>query len=142
MNHLFLDSSYVIALEITNEQNHQSALTYWQTLSRQDTNLVTTSYIFDEIVTFFNSRRLHNKAVEVGKRLLNSSSVKLLHVDRTLFLEAWELFQKYDDKSYSLTDCISFVVMRKRKISKALTFDNHFVQAGFVKLPIRDKLRK
>ena len=135
MNHFFLDASYVIALEIANDPNHQQALAYWQSLDRKETQLMTTSYIFDEIVTFFNSRRLHHKAVEIGQRLINSSSVNFIHVDETLFLAAWELFQKYDDKSYSLTDCISFVLMRKHSLTSALTFDNHFSQAGFIKLP-------
>jgi predicted nucleic acid-binding protein len=135
MNYLFLDASYILALEIANEQNHQVAFSYWQSLDRNKTKLVTTSYIFDEVVTFLNSRRLHNKAVEVGNKLLNSRSIQFIHVDDSLFLEAWLLFQKYDDKSYSLTDCISFLVMEKLKIKMALTFDNHFNQAGFIKLP-------
>jgi uncharacterized protein len=33
--------------------------------------------------------------------------------------------------SWSLTDCISFEVMRARGISDALTGDHHFAQAGF-----------
>lgn len=136
MNHLFLDASYVIALEIANEQNHLAASSHWQSLDRKNTRLVTTSYVFDEIVTFLNSRRLHAKAVEIGNRLLSSSSVQFIQVNETIFLEAWEFFQKHNDKSYSLTDCVSFVVMKQLKIKEALTFDNHFLQAGFVKLPI------
>ena len=54
MNHLFLDSSYVIALEIANEQNHLAASSHWQRLDRKNTRLVTTYYVFDEIVTFLN----------------------------------------------------------------------------------------
>ena len=96
---------------------------------------MTTSYVFDEVVTFFNSRGRHAKAVEVGRRLLQSPSVHLVHVDTGLFEEAWRYFQKRPDKDYSLTDCVSFVVMEREGIQEALTFDGHFDQAGFRRLP-------
>lgn len=86
-------------------------------------------------MTYFNSRNFHSKAVEIGNRLLTSSSVEFIQVEETLFSEGWELFQSRSDKSYSLTDCISFVTMKRLGISTALTFDAHFVQAGFSKLP-------
>ncbi len=35
------------------------------------------------------------------------------------------------DKEWSLTDCISFVVMQDEQIIEALTADRHFEQAGF-----------
>ncbi len=44
-------------------------------------------------------------------------------------------FQRHHDKDYSLTDCISFVVMQKLGIRTAFAFDPHFVQAGFTKEP-------
>ncbi len=58
-----------------------------------------------------------------------------IHVDPTLFQEGWRLFQRHRDKRYSLTDCISFAVMKRLKIKTALTFDRHFLQAGFEKKP-------
>ena len=47
------------------------------------------------------------------------------------FLAGLALYKARADKGYSLTDCISFVVMRDRKLGDALTADVHFVQAGF-----------
>jgi len=44
------------------------------------------------------------------------------------------LFQRRPDKTWSLVDCASFVVMQKRGITEALTSDVHFEQAGFIRL--------
>ncbi len=111
-NLYFLDTSYILALEIKNEFSHQKVLQNWLSLSRETPNLVTTNYVFDEGVTFLNSRNLHDKAVEVGNRLLQSPGLDLIEIDRTLFDQAWFYFQSHQDKSYSLTDCLSFVVMQ------------------------------
>lgn len=58
-----------------------------------------------------------------------------MHVDEVLFRESWQYLQMYKDKEYSLTDCISFIVMKNFGIDTAFAFDNHFVQAGFKKVP-------
>ena len=107
MKTLFLDAGYVIALEASDDQNHKAASQYWRKLLKSPPHLVTTSYMFDEVVTFFNSRGRHEKAVEVGDSLIQTSAIELIHVDEALFYEGWEYFQKHQDKSYSLTDCIS-----------------------------------
>ncbi len=88
-----------------------------------------------EIVTFFNSRRHHAKAVDIGNNLLTSPLVNFVHVDENLFREGWRLLQRHDDKRYSLTDCISFAVMKRFRLKTALTFDRHFAQAGFEQKP-------
>lgn len=92
MRKLFLDTGYLIALEAADDQHHNVALAHWQVLSTSLPVLVTTSYVLDEVVTFFNSRNRHAKAVEIGKLLLESPSIKLVHVDEVLFREAWRFF--------------------------------------------------
>jgi hypothetical protein len=134
-NLYFLDTSYIIALEIKNEDFHQQVLQHWLTLAKSKPFLMTTTYIFDEVVTFFNSRNLHYKAVEIGNRLLESPDIELIEIDKELFNQGWHYFQKYKDKSYSLTDCLSFIVMENQNIFTALTLDKHFRQAGFEVLP-------
>ena len=134
-NLYFLDTSYILSLEIQNDSAHQRVLQNWANLAKSNAFLVTTTYVFDEVVTVFNSRNLHYKAVEVGNRLLESPDIELIQIDQTLFDRGWQYFQKHKDKSYSLTDCLSFIVMQEREIVTALTLDNHFSQAGFQTLP-------
>lgn len=135
MTPLFLDANYLIALEVSDDQHHDDAAHHWASLLESSAFFVTTSYVFDEVVTFLNSKRQHSKAVRVGNNLLTASPIQMIHVDEDLFHEGWQYFMKHNDKTFSLTDCISFVLMRQLKITEALTFDKHFVQAGFVKLP-------
>jgi len=135
MSAAFLDTGYALALELSNDANHRAAQDHWRRVSQNLPRLITTTYVFDEVVTFFNSRRRHDKAVAVGKMLMTSPSVDLVAVDDALFQEGWAYFSRHNDKTYSLTDCISFVVMRRRGLDTAFTFDHHFEQAGFRKEP-------
>lgn len=136
MTSLFLDTSYLIAVESADDQHHKNASKHWRDLLKSSPwPLVSSSYVLVEVVTLLNNRRLHSKAVELGNSLLSSRLFNIVHIDEELFYEGWNYFQKYKDKAYSLTDCVSFVLMRKLEITEALTFDKHFVQAGFVKLP-------
>lgn len=135
MTSLFLDASYIVALEASDDQHHSNAQEHWTKLLEAPPSLVTTSYVIDEVVTFLNSRHQHSKAVRVGNNLLRTSAIRLIHVDVGLFYEGWHYFEQHADKRFSLTDCISFVLMKRLEIIEALTFDRHFGQAGFVKLP-------
>jgi len=135
MTPLFLDTSYLIAVESADDQHHKAASEHWRSLLKSPRRLVTSSYVLVEVVTLLNNRRSHSKAVELGNNLLSSRLFNVVHVNEELFYEAWRYFQKYKDKRYSLTDCVSFVLMNKLGIEEALTFDKHFTQAGFKKLP-------
>lgn len=135
MYSIFLDTGYIIALEASDDQNHEAALQHWSSFSKNLPAIITTSFVFDETVTFFNNRGHHQKSVEIGTNLLKSPTTKFIHVDQILFQEGWSYFKKHGDKTYSLTDCISFVLMKRLGIKTALTFDNHFLQAGFKVLP-------
>lgn len=66
--------------------------------------------------------------------LRQDPAVTIVPPDSRLFDEGIQLFASRADKAWSLTDCISFVVMKKEGITEALTGDRHFEQAGFVAL--------
>jgi predicted nucleic acid-binding protein len=56
----------------------------------------------------------------------------------TLVDEGLTLYRARPDKSWSLTDCVSFTLMTDRQITRALAYDHHFEQAGFEALLRRD----
>ena len=98
---------------------------------------MTSNYVFDETVTLTQARLGHQRAVTVGRALLDLAVVELLSITPADERAAWSLFEQRADKSYSFTDCASFVLMRREKISTAVALDEHFSQEGFIVVPAR-----
>jgi uncharacterized protein len=55
---------------------------------------------------------------------------RVVHVTRDDHRRAVELVRAHQDKSYSLCDAVSFVVMERLRIRRAASFDQHFRQYG------------
>lgn len=62
MTPLFLDSGFLIALEAGDDQHHEAARAFWRAFEESPAPLVTTSFILDEVATFFNRRGHHAKS--------------------------------------------------------------------------------
>lgn len=96
--------------------------------------LITHEAVLTEVLAYFADdeavvRRAAVMAVRVALR-----DMRVLTVDRSLFQRALDLYDDRPDKEYSLTDCMSMVVMRDRGITHVLTNDHHFTQEGFTVL--------
>jgi predicted nucleic acid-binding protein len=65
------------------------------------------------------------------ERIRQDARIDVVPHSGELSLAAFRLFTDRTDKDWSLTDCLSFVVMGRRGIMEALTADHHFEQAGF-----------
>lgn len=130
-NSVFVDTSFVIALINTNDQYHGQA----QSLSHQFDNvpLVTTDAVLLEICNAL-AKDFRQEAIQITDALRTGKDTEVIEIRTSLFEEGFETYQKYDDKSWGLVDCISFVVMWERGLTHALTFDGDFKQAGFTVL--------
>jgi predicted nucleic acid-binding protein len=126
---LFVDTGYVIALINQNDQYHHQA----QRLAEQYEGypLVTTDAVLLEIGNAL-SRIAKTEASQILRYFQQADEVTLIHMNPVLFRRALEHYEQYQDKSWGLVDCLSFIVMREMEITTALAFDNHFVQAGFL----------
>ena len=129
---LFVDTSAWFAYVNAADPDHGRVR---ELLDEPSDRLVTSTYVFDETVTLTQARLGHRRAVAVGRTLLDQATVELLRVMPADERAAWTLFERRPDKTYSFTDCTSFVLMRRERIAQALALDAHFAQEGFTLLP-------
>lgn len=103
-------------------------------LRQQACALVTTEFVLLEVADALSSPSIRSKTIGFIESLSQFSTLKIVQIDRTLWLNGWALYKQREDKDWGLTDCISFVVMRQEKLTQAFTSDRHFEQAGFLNL--------
>jgi predicted nucleic acid-binding protein len=128
---VFADTYYYLALLNADDDDH-ARVAEWT--ARFAGRIVTTDWVLTELADGL-SRGAGRAIVGAFVRdLLGDEAVTVVPAERTLFDRGLDLYEKRPDKSWSLTDCTSFVVMEREKISQALTADHHFEQAGFVVL--------
>jgi predicted nucleic acid-binding protein len=124
----FADSFYFLALFNPRDAAHELTVRASRELVG---NLITTDWVLAEVADALSDPVNRGGCVELIDDLRHSKRVEVLPATRTSFELGWELFGQRPDKDWSLTDCISFVVMRDRNVTEALTGDHHFEQAGF-----------
>ena len=133
---IFIDTSAFPALEDESDQYHEGAIQFReQVLRRRRYEIVTTSYIMDETLTLIRFRMGINASIDFSKKLRKSEVVKIVRVLRGIEEKSLDTFERYADKDFSFTDCVSFVVMLEMGIKEAFAFDQHFDQMGFVRKP-------
>ncbi len=126
---VFVDSSAWLAA--TDKRDHSHAvIKNWLDASR-GRRLVTTSFVLDETLTLIRRRLDHESAVKFGKAIFASSVAQLVQIASVDIESAWRIFQKYKDQDFSFTDCTSFAVMMRLKMTEALALDQHFAVMGF-----------
>lgn len=122
---IIVDTSAWYALFDKDDTNHVQANIIYKSNSLP---LVTTDYILDESLTLIKKRLGHAKAVEIGKALWNGELADLINLSEEDKVAAWKIFQRYDDKGFSFTDCTTFAAMERLNLPTVFGFDEHFKQ--------------
>lgn len=128
---IFIDTSYILALVNTADDHHNHAVA----ASRQSKPpFLTTEAVPTEIGNALSRVRWRALGYATIQDLRADPNIEIVPVDAVLFEHAFALYGERMDKEWGLTDCVSFVLMRERKLTQVLTTDRHFGQAGFINL--------
>ena len=128
MAEAFIDTSFVVALVNKGDQYHGQAVSLAAQFDTRE--LITTDAVLLEIGNAL-ARNFKVASVEVIDHFLTSDEIHIVHLNAELFRRAFELYRSHADKTWGLIDCSSFIVMRDLNLTKSLTADKHFGQAGF-----------
>jgi len=128
---MLLDTSGLLCYFDHDDSRNQEAVD----LVRSAPLLLTHNYVLAEFVPLCHTRRLNRiRSLAFLSRLHDHPNVTILWVDPSLHRTALALLRARPDKTYSLCDAVSFILMRRRGVAEALTTDTHFDQEGFVRL--------
>jgi predicted nucleic acid-binding protein len=128
---LFLDTGFVLARFNPRDQFHEAARQLNAVLAACH-ELWTTDAVLLEIGAAFRQAEQRDIAVRLWDQFHSDNPrYPCCEAAGAHMQQAMDLFRSRTDKSWSLTDCLSFIVMDEQDITDALTPDHHFVQAGF-----------
>jgi uncharacterized protein len=131
---VFVDTAAWIALLNSRDMYHLPARKVMDRLLQQKAVLITTEFVLLEVADALSLPSVRSKTIDFVDSLLQSSTLQIIPISRSLWLEGWALYKQRKDKDWGLTDCTSFVTMEREQITQAFTSDRHFEQAGFVNL--------
>ena len=131
MTALFADSHYYIALANASDADHAKAAAFARTVAHP---IVTTAWIITELADGMCKVGTRGTFDKLLALIRTDVMTTIISADQLLMDRGLNLYSARPDKNWSLTDCISFVVMQENGITEALTGDHHFEQSGFVAL--------
>lgn len=126
---VFVDSGAFLARFLENDTLHARAVPIWRTLRAR--HLLTSAHVLAETWTLLARRAGYAYASDRALDAYASQALEILYSTPDNEIEAVQWFRKYADQRVSFTDCVSFVLMKRRRIRTAFTFDKHFLHAGF-----------
>lgn len=131
MKSVFADTAYWIALLNPKDDLHAEARRVSGTLGQS--RIVTSEFVMVELLNGFagGGAGARVSAVDLIDRLRENANVDLVPLSSALFRRAVDRYARRKDKTWSLVDCASFLIMEEHNITEALTADMHFQQAGF-----------
>ena len=128
MTPVFADASYYVALLSPRDQHHRDAIRVSDSLRRP---IVVTEFVLIEVSNALATVESRGRATALWAHFESDPSATLIRASQELVAQGLALYSRRTDKAWSLTDCISFVVMEELGLADALTADHHFQQAGF-----------
>lgn len=131
MSVVFADAFYFVARLNRRDQHHERALQFSRDCRAR---LVTSDWVLMEVADALAESECRPRVREFILHLRGSAACEIVPASRELLDRALDSYHQHADKQWTLTDCVSFVIMRERGIPEALTGDRHFEQAGFVAL--------
>lgn len=127
---IFADTFFYLALLRNDDPAHAQALA----AARLNRQILTTEFVLLELGNACARAEDHADFLALIEGIRATARITVVPLGSRLMERGLQRMGERADKDWSLTDCVSFVVMEDHAITQALTGDRHFEQAGFTAL--------
>jgi predicted nucleic acid-binding protein len=128
---IFVDAGAFIARYRVSDQWHGQALGAWRELARQCTRCFTGPLVIAEAARILQFQVSSGQIARMARSWCDTTFLDLVRSDTIQELRALDLMHKYADQTIGFVDCVSFVLMRKHRLTGVFGFERHFHMAGF-----------
>jgi uncharacterized protein len=128
---VFADTFYFLGLLNRADESHRQCAAFAREFRGE---LVTSEYVLVEVADGLAMPQHRVQAARFIQALQTHARVRVVPASQSLLSRGLEFYAARPDKEWSLTDCLSFLVMTDESMREALTGDRHFQQAGFIAL--------
>ena len=129
---VFIDTSSLVALVDDTDSLYETATAVMAECRAKKVRFFVSDLVLVEFLNSLCSAKFRMNAIDLVDTFRRSEQVTVIPTEE--LEKALALYRDRPDKEWSLTDCVSFILMNEREILQAFTSDRHFEQAGFVKL--------
>ena len=120
------------------DQTHRVAAAFAKRLSDSKTPLLTTNYVLAEALTRIRYDNGQSRALAfetLVHEMISGGQLSMAWITASIHEEAMKLFRQYSDHEFSVVDCSSFVVARRKRVREVFGFDHDFATMGFSIVP-------
>jgi predicted nucleic acid-binding protein len=132
---VFVDTGAWFAIADRRDQFHAAAKKHVEQLTHNAFRLLTTNAVVQETAMLLARKVSKTAAMHFLDTVDLDDRVEVIRADEALEQEGYAIFKSYREHDFSITDCISFAVMKDRQIKNAFTFDKHFRTMRFLVEP-------
>lgn len=131
-NPTLIDTGALLAVANPRDQFHQRAVALGRRYLSQGGRWLGTTLVLAELHGHLLQRRGGEAARMHLARLLGDPAYEWVDASIEVVREAQARWlERFNDQSFTLTDAVSFEVMRRARITTAFAFDHHFEIAGY-----------
>jgi len=131
-NRAAIDTGALLALASTRDQYHARALVIEERFRHRGGRWVGTTLVLSELHGHLLRRSDPATARRVVAALLDDPAYEWRDATADLIREAVrDWITRFADQRFSLTDALTFTIMRRERITRAFAFDRDFAAAGF-----------
>jgi len=130
---IYIDTAALYAILDADDENHAAARNTWVDLLNRQEELLCSNYVLVESFALVQHRLGIAAARALEESILPVLSV--YWVGQATHHAAVSALLTAGRRDLSLVDCVSFECMRQLGIRTAFTFDRHFGEQGFTRIP-------